>query len=152
MNFQLLILSFCQIFDSRMTAWEPVSKSIIVKASLPSNETRSSGVTLKLKLPWTLDQLERMDAFDLLALRAALKRAVRQIENIQGSQARFFHKLGVPQKYQSISRWNTEKIKKTHFYRWFGCSFSGLTDNCDRSLTGDCHWPIHPAGWFPKSF
>ena len=104
MNFQLLILSFCQIFDSRMTAWEPVSKSIISKVSLPSNETRSSGVTLKLKLPWTLDQLERMDAFDLLALRAALKRAVRQIENIQGSQARFFHKLGVPQKYQSISR------------------------------------------------
>ena len=54
---------------------------------------------------------ERLDAFDLLSLRAALSRAVRQIEDIQGSQgfvtqARLFQKLGgIPRKYQnSISQ------------------------------------------------
>lgn len=48
-----------------------------------------------------------MDAFDRLALRSALSRAVQQIrdlENVRDSQARFFQILGnIQQKFDSIN-------------------------------------------------
>ena len=56
------------------------------------------------QVQWNLGDLEQVDAFDRLALRTALTKAVQQIENIRASQAKFFQILGsIQQKYNSIN-------------------------------------------------